>query len=158
MRFGIGYDTHRFTGGDHVMIGGVRIPHSKGIEAHSDGDVLLHAIIDAILGACGLGDIGTHYPDNDDLFKNADSRHLLKRTNNLIASYKFLVHNIDATIIAEQPKISPFCKDIRGTIAVDLDIPTSFVNIKGTTNEKMGFIGRGEGIAAFAICSLKEIS
>ena len=81
MRFGIGYDTHRFTNGDHVMIGGVRIPHSKGIEAHSDGDVLIHAIIDAILGACGLGDIGTHYPDNDDLFKNADSRHLLKKTN-----------------------------------------------------------------------------
>ncbi len=158
MRFGIGYDTHSFTKGDHVMIGGVRIPHSKGIKAHSDGDVLLHAIIDAIFGASGLGDIGTHFPDNDSLFKNADSRHLLKKTNSLIARNKFLVHNIDATIIAEQPKISPFCDDIRSAIAVDLDIPPSFVNVKGTTNENMGFIGRGEGIAALAICSLKEIS
>ena len=158
MRFGIGYDTHKFTEGDHVMIGGVRIPHSMGIEAHSDGDVLLHAIIDAILGASGLGDIGTHFPDNDDFFKNADSRQLLKKTNKLINCNKFHVHNIDATIIAEQPKISPFSEKIKRTIAVDLNISVSLVNIKGTTNESMGFVGRGEGIVALAICSLKEIS
>ena len=158
MRFGIGYDTHRFTEGDHVMVGGVRIPHSRGIEAHSDGDVLLHAIIDAILGASGLGDIGIHFPDNDDLFKNADSRHLLKKTNKLIASNKLFVNNIDATIIAEQPKISIFYNDIRSTIATNLDIESSLVNVKSTTNENMGFIGRCEGIAALAICSLIKIN
>lgn len=157
MRFGIGYDTHRFNEGDHVMIGGVRISHTKGIEAHSDGDVLLHAIIDAMLGASGLGDIGTHFSDKDNAFKNADSRQLLKKTNKLIARNKFFVHNIDATVVTEHPKISPFFNNIRETIALDLDIPFSLVNIKGTTNENMGFVGRGEGIAALAICSLNEM-
>lgn len=158
MRFGIGYDTHRFNEGNHVMIGGVKISHSKGIEAHSDGDVLLHAIIDAMLGASGLGDIGTHFSDQDSSFKNADSRQLLKKTNELIVRNKFFVHNIDATIVAEHPKISPHFNNIRRTIAFDLGIPFSLVNIKGTTNETMGFIGRGEGIAALAICSLNEAS
>ena len=158
MRFGIGYDTHRFNEGNHVMIGGVKISHSKGIEAHSDGDVLLHAIIDAMLGASGLGDIGSHFSDKDSLFKNADSRQLLKKTNELIARNKFIVHNIDATVVAEHPKISPHFNNIRKTIAFDLGISFSLVNIKGTTNETMGFIGRGEGIAALAICSLNEIS
>ena len=156
MRVGIGYDTHKFKDGDYIMIGGVRIPCSKGIEAHSDGDVLLHAIIDALFGASGLGDIGIHYPDNDASFKNSDSRELLKRAIKLIEKENYFVNNIDATIIAEQPKISPFCDNIKNVISRDINISPRFINIKATTNEKMGFIGRGEGIAAIAVCSLNE--
>ena len=157
MRFGIGYDTHKFTIGDHIMIGGVKIPHSQGLEAHSDGEVLLHAIIDALLGASGLGDIGAHFPDNDDTFRDSDSRVLLKHTIYMIYTKKLCVNNIDATIIAERPKIGPFCADIKEVISSDLEVSPNVINIKGTTNEKMGFIGRGEGIAAIAVCSLREI-
>lgn len=157
MRIGIGYDTHKFIEGDHIMIGGVRIPFFKSVDAHSDGDVLLHAIIDALFGASGLGDIGIHYPDNDESFMNSDSRDLLKRTIKFIEKEKFTVNNIDATIVVEQPKISPFCDNIKEVISSDINISPRLINIKATTNEKMGFIGRGEGIAAIAVCSLKEI-
>jgi len=150
MRIGQGYDVHAFTDGDHLMIGGVRVEHHKAFEAHSDGDVLLHAIADALLGAAALGDIGKHFPDTDPAFKGADSRVLLR---DVVAKLKRLgwhCGNIDSTIIAQSPKMNPHIDAMRKTIAADVGIDVECVNVKATTTEWLGFCGRKEGIAAMA--------
>jgi len=154
MRIGQGYDAHRFSEGDHVVLGGVRIPFGKGLAAHSDGDVLLHAICDALLGAAGAGDIGRHFPDSSAEFKGIDSRILLRRVAEVIGAAGYAVGNVDATVICEQPRVSPHVEAMRQCVADDLGIGISQVNLKGTTTEKMGFTGRGEGIAALAVALL----
>jgi 2-C-methyl-D-erythritol 2,4-cyclodiphosphate synthase len=154
MRIGQGYDAHRFSEGDHVVLGGVRIPFDKGLAAHSDGDVLLHAICDALLGAAAAGDIGRHFPDSSAEFKGIDSRILLRRVAEVIGAAGYAVGNLDATVICEQPRVSPHVEAMRRCVAEDLGINVAQVNIKGTTTEKMGFTGRGEGIAALAIALL----
>lgn len=151
MRIGQGIDAHCFREGDHVMLGGVRVPHTKGLAAHSDGDVLLHAICDALLGAAALGDLGKHFPDTSGEFKGIDSRILLRRTAALIAEMGFRILNLDGTIIAERPKIAPYVAEMRERIAEDLGLPVAAVSVKATTTEKMGFAGREEGIAAMAV-------
>ncbi len=151
MRIGQGFDAHRFHDGDHVMLGGVRVPHERGLAAHSDGDVLLHAICDALLGAAALGDIGKHFPDTSKDFKGIDSRLLLRRTAQLLADAGYRTLNVDGTIIAERPKIAPHIAAMRARIAEDLGLPIEAVSVKATTTEKMGFTGREEGIAASAV-------
>ena len=154
MRIGQGYDVHRLVAGRKLMIGGVEIPHHKGLAGHSDADVLLHAICDALLGAAGLGDIGQHYPDNDPAYSGADSRALLRDVARKLAALKLRVLNIDATIIAEAPRMAPHTRRMVANIAADLGIAPGAVNIKATTTEQLGFVGRGEGIAAMAIALL----
>lgn len=151
MRIGYGYDVHRFSNGRKLMLGGVEIPHGKGLLGHSDADVLLHAITDALLGSLALGDIGAHFPDTNPEFKNADSRELLRRSYELIRQKGYQLGNLDATVIAEQPKLRPYINDIRKTIAEDLDCSIDDVSVKATTSEKMGFAGREEGIIAQAV-------
>ncbi len=155
MRVGQGIDAHKFRDGDHVVLGGVRIPFTRGLAAHSDGDVLLHAICDALLGAAALGDIGRHFPDSSAEFKGIDSRILLRRVAVLVAEAGYEVMNLDATVICEQPRVSPHVALMRTRIAEDLAIPEDLINLKGTTTEKMGFTGRGEGIAAMAVALIK---
>ena len=152
MRIGHGYDAHRFSDGDKVILGGVEIPFDRGLAAHSDGDVLLHAICDALLGAAALGDIGKHFPDNDPAYAGVSSRRLLQAVVEQLTAMKLLVINIDATVIAEAPKVRPYIDTMREAIAADCGIEMGAVNVKGTTTEKMGFTGRGEGIAALAVC------
>ena len=154
MRIGQGYDAHRFKDGDHVVIGGERIPFEHGLAAHSDGDVLLHAICDALLGAAALGDIGLHFPDSDPAWKGADSRRLLRHVCELVAAAGWQAVNVDATVICERPRIRAHVERMRANIAADTGIDVAAVNVKGTTTEKMGFTGRGEGIAACAVCLL----
>jgi 2-C-methyl-D-erythritol 2,4-cyclodiphosphate synthase len=156
MRIGQGYDAHRFQAGDSVVLGGVTIPFDQGLAAHSDGDVLLHAICDALLGAAALGDIGRHFPDTSADFKGVDSRLLQREVARLLTEAGFRVVNVDATLIAERPKIAPYLETMRGNIAADLGIAIDQVNVKGTTTEKMGFTGRGEGIAATAVVLLSD--
>jgi len=156
MRIGHGYDVHRFENGDHVFLGGVKIPFTKGLLAHSDGDVLLHAICDALLGAAGLGDIGRLFPDTESNFKGVSSRVLLKEVGALLEKKGFRVVNIDATVLAEAPKVTPYADQMCGNIASDLNIVPTAVNVKGTTTEKMGFLGRGDGIASEAVCLLES--
>ncbi|HWV88558.1 MAG TPA: 2-C-methyl-D-erythritol 2,4-cyclodiphosphate synthase [Burkholderiales bacterium] len=151
MRIGQGLDVHAFATGRKLKIGGVEIPHHKGLAGHSDADVLLHAICDALLGAAGLGDIGHHYPDTDPAFSEIDSRKLLRDVAHKLAGLKLKVVNVDATIVAEGPRMAPHVKRMAGNIAADLGIEASAVNIKATTTERLGFIGRGEGIAAIAV-------
>jgi len=151
MRIGQGYDVHAFAAERKLVIGGVDIPYHKGLAGHSDADVLLHAICDALLGAAGLGDIGQHYPDTDPAFSEIDSRMLLRDVAQKLAKLRLKVVNIDATIIAEAPRMSPHVARMTGNIASDLGIAPAAVNIKATTTESLGFIGRGEGIAAQAI-------
>lgn len=150
MRIGQGYDVHAFTQGDHLMIGGVRVEHNRSFKAHSDGDVLLHAITDALLGAAGLGDIGKHFPDTDSAYENIDSRVLLREVVALLAKQGWHCGNIDSTIIAQVPKMNPHIEAMRGCIAADVGIDTDSVNVKATTTEWLGFCGREEGIAAMA--------
>lgn len=157
MRIGHGYDLHAFTDGDHVMLGGVRIPHSKGVRAHSDGDVALHALCDALLGAAALGDIGRHFPDTDAKWKGADSRMLLQETVKLIAGRKLKPSQVDITVIAEAPKLASHVMAMRVVIAKGLDIPLENVNVKATTHEGLGAIGKGEGLAAHAVALLEDI-
>jgi 2-C-methyl-D-erythritol 2,4-cyclodiphosphate synthase len=157
MRIGHGYDVHAFTDGDHVMLGGVRIEHSKGVRAHSDGDVVLHAVCDALLGAAALGDIGRHFPDTDGKWKGADSRMILRETVNLVAGRKLKPFQVDVTVIAEAPKLAPHVMAMRVVISKGLGIPLEVVNVKATTNEGLGHIGRGEGIAAHAVILLEDI-
>jgi 2-C-methyl-D-erythritol 2,4-cyclodiphosphate synthase len=154
MRIGIGYDSHRFVAGRKFIIGGIEIKHPMGLLGHSDADVLVHAIIDALLGAAGLGDIGIHFPDNDRQWKDASSLDLLKRVKEKILSTGLQIQWIDAVIIAEQPKIAPYRDAMRSSIASVLGIDKEKINIKAKTNEGMGFVGRGEGIAAQAVCLL----
>jgi len=151
MRIGHGYDVHRFIENRSLIIGGVTIPHTHGLEAHSDGDVLIHAICDALLGAAGLWDIGHHFPDNDDAFKNIDSRVLLRRVCADLSSLDWKVGNIDATVVAQAPKMAPFIPEMRTLLAQDLNISETQINIKATTTENLGFVGRKEGIAAHAV-------
>lgn len=154
IRIGQGYDVHRFTEGDHVTLCGVRIPCNRGILAHSDGDIPLHALCDALLGAAAMGDIGRHFPDTDPRWKGADSRDLLRRVVALLAGRGLRAGNVDLTIIAEQPRIATHVPAMCANLAADLGIAPDRVNVKATTHEKMGCIGRGEGIAAQAIALL----
>lgn len=154
MRIGHGFDVHRFGPGEHVMIGGVKLPFTHGFVAHSDGDVLLHALCDALLGACALGDIGRHFPDTDEAWKGADSRDLLRRVWALVQDAGWDVANLDVTIMAQAPKMAPHIEAMREIIAGDLALSLSQVNVKATTTERLGFTGRGEGIAAEAVVLL----
>src|SRR5690606_5493246 len=149
-----GYDVHAFGEGDHVMLGGVRVPHERGLAAHSDGDVVLHALCDAMLGALALGDIGTHFPPSDPRWKDADSRVFLRHCNALLRGRGWRVGNADVTVVCERPKVGPHAQAMRETIAADLGVGLDAISVKATTNERMGFIGRGEGIAALAACLL----
>ena len=151
MRIGQGYDVHPLVAGRKLVIGGVEIAYHKGLQGHSDADVLLHAICDALLGAAGLGDIGRHYPDSDPQYSEIDSRMLLRDVAKKLAALKLKVVNVDATIIAEAPRMAPHMARMIGNIAADLGVQPAAVNIKATTTERLGFIGRGEGIAAQAI-------
>ena len=153
-RIGQGFDVHAFQPGDHVIIGGVRIPFHQSLAAHSDGDVLLHALADALLGAAALGDIGRHFPDTDPRFRGADSRVLLRHVMSLVQEQGYQVLNVDATIIAQAPKMAPHIESMRAFIAEDLAVGLEQVNVKATTTEKLGFTGRGEGIACQAVCLL----
>ena len=158
IRIGHGYDVHAFEAGDHIILGGVKIPHHSQFKAHSDGDVLLHAICDALLGALALGDIGQHFPDTDNAYKDADSRDLLKQVYKKINKAGFELLNLDASIIAQRPRISPYIETIRGHIATDLKVEIEQINVKSTTTEKLGFSGREEGIAVHAVCLLQKMS
>jgi 2-C-methyl-D-erythritol 2,4-cyclodiphosphate synthase len=154
MRIGIGYDIHRFQEGRRLLLGGVEIAGEKGLGGHSDADVLLHAIMDALLGAAGLSDIGHFFPPDDPTFAGADSRELLARTVQMIGPLGYAVENVDATVIAERPRLAPHIKAMRQRIAETLEIDESRVSVKATTNEGLGDIGRGEGIAALAVALL----
>lgn len=156
IRIGQGFDVHAFTTGDYLTIGGVQVPFDKAFAAHSDGDVLLHAICDALLGAVALGDIGKHFPDNDNEFAGIDSRVLLRRVIEKVHAAGYNVGNIDATIIAQAPKMRPHIDAMRENIAKDCHLPITAVNVKATTSEQLGFTGRGEGIAAQAVCLLQQ--
>ena len=157
MRVGHGYDAHRYINDRPLILGGVEIPYEKGLEAHSDGDAVIHAICDALLGAAGLGDIGTYYPDTDKKFENIDSRILLRDVVSHLHEKLFEIGNVDVTILAQAPKMLPHIPKMKSNLAEDLHIDMSAVNIKATTTEKMGFIGRLEGIAVYAVCLLDEI-
>ncbi len=154
MRIGMGYDVHKLVEGRDLIIGGVKIPYEKGLLGHSDADVLLHAIMDAILGAAALGDIGKHFPDTDPKYKGADSIMLLKEVADLVDKEHYVIENIDATIIAQAPKMRPFIDEMRINIAQALRISLAQVNVKATTEEGLGFTGSGEGISSQAICLL----
>ena len=155
MRIGHGYDAHRFGDGRRLIIGGVDIPHERGLIAHSDGDVLVHAVIDALLGAAGEADIGTQFPDSDGKYKDICSLILLEKTAEILRSHGFEIEYIDSTVIAQAPKMKPHIPAMRAAMADALGIDVSLVNVKATTEEKMGFTGSGEGIAAHAVCLLK---
>ncbi|WP_129933975.1 MULTISPECIES: 2-C-methyl-D-erythritol 2,4-cyclodiphosphate synthase [unclassified Pseudomonas] len=154
MRIGHGYDVHRSCDGDFITLGGVRIPHKYGLLAHSDGDVLLHALSDALLGAAALGDIGKHFPDTDPQFKGADSRVLLRHVVGIVKAKGWKVGNVDATIVAQAPKMAPHIETMRQLIAEDLQVELDQVNVKATTTEKLGFTGREEGIAVHSVALL----
>ena len=154
MRIGHGYDVHRFQSGDFITLGGVQIAHNKSFVAHSDGDVLLHALADALLGATALGDIGQHFPDTDPAYKGADSRQLLRKVVVLLDQAGWSVGNVDSTVLAQAPKMAPHIVAMRENIAADLNIAVDQVNVKATTTEGLGFVGREEGIAAHAVVML----
>ena len=154
MRIGTGYDVHAFCEGDHLILGGIKILFNKSFAAHSDGDVLIHAIVDALLGALALGDIGQHFPPNDDKWKNCDSSVFLKHAIELIKEKGYQVNNIDSTIICEQPKMQPHILAIRENLARIMNLNLDQVSVKATTTEKLGFCGRGEGIAVESVCLL----
>ena len=157
MRIGIGYDSHRFVEGRKLIIGGGTIPFKKGLLGHSDADVLSHAIIDSLIGALGLGDIGQHFPDTEPRWKDASSIELMKHIIDIIRINGYEVSWIDSSIIAEKPKLSPYIEDMKTALS-ESGIPSGAINIKAKTNEGMGFTGRGEGIAAYAVCLLKRIA
>ncbi len=156
-RIGYGYDVHRLAEGETLWLGGILIPHSKGTIAHSDGDVVIHALCDAMLGAAKLGDIGRHFPDTSAEFKNIDSKILLAQTNKLIASKNFQVVNLDLTIAAQQPKLKSYISDMEQTLAQILGVDTDVVSIKATTTEHLGFEGREEGISVHAVVLLERV-
>ncbi|HET7628964.1 MAG TPA: 2-C-methyl-D-erythritol 2,4-cyclodiphosphate synthase [Bacillales bacterium] len=156
MRIGHGFDVHRFGKGRPLILGGIEIPYELGLLGHSDADVLLHAVSDALLGAAALGDIGTHFPDTDPAYKDADSYKLLERVRELVSDKGYRCSNVDATIIAQQPKMNPHIRQMRETIAAALETDVERVNVKATTTEKLGFPGRGEGIAAEAVVLIEE--
>ena len=154
MRIGHGYDVHRFQSGSFITLGGVQIAHDKSFVAHSDGDVLLHALTDALLGAAALGDIGQHFPDTDPAYQGADSRQLLRHVVELLKQAGWRIGNIDTTILAQAPKLAPHIGVMRENIAADLNLALDQVNVKATTTEGLGFVGREEGIAAYAVALL----
>lgn len=156
MRIGHGFDVHRLVENRKLILGGVEIEYEKGLLGHSDADVLVHALMDAILGAAGLGDIGKHFPDNDDSFKDISSLKLLKRVKDIITEKGYKLSNADVTVIAQRPKLLPFIPEMKSNIAKILEISEDRLNIKATTTEKLGFEGRGEGISAHAVCLLEE--
>lgn len=155
LRIGQGYDVHAFQDGDHVMLGGVRIPHTQAVRAHSDGDVLLHAVCDALLGAAALGDIGMHFPDTDPRWRGADSRALLRHVHELLTGRGFSVVNVDVTVLADAPRLGRHREHMRANLAADLAIDIDRINVKATTSERLGFIGRQEGLACHAIALLE---
>lgn len=157
-RIGQGYDVHAFTSGDHVMLGGERIAHTQGVLAHSDGDVLLHALCDALLGAAGLGDIGMHFPDSNARWRGADSRAFVRHARALLRERGFRVVNADATVLAEAPKLGRHRETMRANIALDLEVDVACVNVKATTSEGLGFIGRGEGLACTAVVLIERVA
>lgn len=154
MRVGMGYDVHKLVKGRKLILGGIEIPYEKGLLGHSDADVLLHAIKDALLGAVALGDIGKHFPDTDERFRGASSIKLLAEVNNMLKSKGYKVNNVDATIIAQNPKMAPYIEEMRKNIAHTLEVAIDCINVKATTTEGLGFIGIGEGIASQAIASV----
>lgn len=156
MRIGVGYDVHRLVAGRPLILGGVEIPHDKGLDGHSDADVLIHAIIDALLGAAALGDIGQHFPDTEEQWRGADSRELLRDVGERIAEAGYVVANIDATVVLQRPKLRPHIDAMRRVMAGLLGVEVQQVSVKATTGEKMGFVGREEGAAAHAVCLLRE--
>lgn len=157
LRIGHGYDVHAFKSGDHIILGGVRIAHNKAFLAHSDGDVLVHAVCDALLGAAALGDIGQHFPDTDDRYKGADSRDLLRSVISMLRTRQFSVNNLDVTIIAQSPKMSPHIQLMRENLAADIQTDIDHVNVKATTTEALGFAGREEGIAVHAVTIIQHM-
>ena len=157
IRIGQGYDVHKLVEGRRLILGGVDIPYEKGLLGHSDADVLLHAISDALLGAAALGDIGKHFPDTDIAYKNADSLVLLQRVNEIIAAAGYRVSNVDSTVIAQAPKLAPHIEKMRANIAKALSADPSDISVKATTEERLGFTGRGEGISAHAVCIIEKI-
>jgi len=157
IRIGFGYDVHRLVAGRKLILGGIEIPFELGLAGHSDADVLLHAITDALLGAAALGDIGSHFPDTDPAFKDADSAKLLEATVELIRENGFSVHNIDATVAAQAPKLRDHIDQMRERIAQLCAVPTGSVSVKATTTERLGFVGLGEGMEAYAVCTLEPI-
>ncbi len=158
MRVGHGFDVHAFGEGSEVILGGQRIPHGQGLIAHSDGDVVLHALCDALLGAAGLGDIGHHFPDSDPQFAGADSRQLLREVSNKIKKHGWVVANADITVVAQAPRLASHIDAMRAHIANDLDVDYRAINVKATTTERLGYIGREEGIASHAVVLLSAIS
>lgn len=156
-RVGQGYDVHRLTAGRKLILCGVEIPYEYGLDGHSDADVAIHALMDALLGAAALGDIGRHFPDSDETYRGADSRRLLLHVRELLQKEGYEIGNIDVTIVAQKPKLSPFLSEMRENLAQDLQIPIEAVNVKATTEERLGFTGSGEGIAAHAVCLIAKI-
>jgi len=156
IRIGQGFDVHAFGPGDHVTLGGVRIPHAQGVVAHSDGDVVLHSLCDALLGALALGDIGQHFPPGDPRWKDADSRIFLREVRRMVRAAGFRVVNVDVTVLAEAPKLGPHAAEMRARIAADLGIGVGEVGLKATTTERLGFVGRGEGIAAMSVALIER--
>ncbi|MBQ8934530.1 MAG: 2-C-methyl-D-erythritol 2,4-cyclodiphosphate synthase [Lachnospiraceae bacterium] len=157
MRIGHGYDVHRLVPGRKLILGGVEIPYVLGLDGHSDADVLVHAVMDALLGAAALGDIGQHFPDNDDRYLGADSVMLLEEVGKILRTHGFTVGNIDSTVICQKPRLKDYIPGMRERIAKALDIRTEAVSVKATTEEGLGFSGRGEGIAAHAVCLIEEM-
>jgi 2-C-methyl-D-erythritol 2,4-cyclodiphosphate synthase len=156
-RIGHGFDVHKFGDGDHLVLGGVAIPYHRGFVAHSDGDVLIHALCDAILGSIAAGDIGQHFPDTDDRYKNIESIQLLKQVHALLKAKSYDVSNVDITIIAQEPKMFPFINDMRNRLSGILDIETEMINIKATTTEGLGYCGRKEGIAVHSAVMVQKL-
>jgi 2-C-methyl-D-erythritol 2,4-cyclodiphosphate synthase len=153
-RIGFGYDAHRLIKGRPLIIGGVSVPYELGLEGHSDADVLIHSLMDAILGALGKGDIGMHFPDSDPAYKGIDSTLLLKKVMELVSNEGYIINNTDNTIVAQRPKLAPHIQNMRDRLTRFLEVPADRINIKATTTEGMGFCGRGEGIAAYSVVSL----
>lgn len=156
MRIGHGFDAHAFTEGRPLILGGINIPYEKGLAAHSDGDAVIHALCDALLGAAALGDIGAHFPDSDPEYRNIDSRILLRNVRVKINDLGFEICNADITILAQAPRLSPYIQSMRDILALDMGIDVSIINLKATTTEKMGFVGREEGVAVFAVVLLNR--
>ena len=153
---GIGYDSHRLSEGRPLILGGVSIPYERGLDGHSDADVLTHAVIDALLGAAGLGDIGEHFPDTDERFKDADSLHLLGIVVTSVIAAGFAIVNVDCTVVMERPKLARYRQAIRASLAEALELPAERVNVKASTGEGIGFVGRGEGVGALAVAGLER--
>ena len=156
MRIGYGYDVHRLVSGRDLILGGVKLDYALGLDGHSDADVLTHAVMDALLGAAGLGDIGRHFPDSDPAYKGIDSQKLLARVRDLLRQRGFRIGNLDVTLIAQAPKLAPHIAAMEQTLAATLEIDPERVNVKATTEERLGFTGRGEGISCHAVCLLEE--